>query len=206
MLAVAASRAVGAQSGAAAGIDSATAVAIGPIIDQARATKLPVELLYVKAREGQVRRVPVAAIASAVRALAQRLHSANDALAPSPSAEELRAGADAIKEGVPLETLRAMRKVGRDESLAVPIGVLTQLVLRGVPVEKASIQVVTLLQRGAGPKNFIALDESVRQDVLAGRRPDQSLDLRLKGIFPTLPQSATATDAGLTAATPKRPR
>jgi hypothetical protein len=196
----------GTAQGAPPGLDSATAAAIAPIVEQARATGLPVGVLYVKAREGQVRRAPLAAIESALRALVQRLHSANDALAPSPSQDELRAAADAIKEGVPVETLRAMRKAGGDGSLAVPLGVLTQLILRGVPVEKASMKVVDLLNRGGMPKNFIALDESVRQDVLAGRRPDESLDLRLKAIYPNLPQSATNSDVGLQAATPKRPR
>jgi hypothetical protein len=185
-------------------LDSATTAAIAPIVAQARANE--VNLLYVKAREGQVMRAPLAAITTAVRALADRLHSANDALAPSPSEQELRAAVDAIKAGVPAETLRAMRKAGRDESLAVPLGVLTQLVVSGVPVEKASMRVVDLLQRGAVPKNFIALNERVQQDVAAGRRPDEALDLRLKGITPTLPQSATATDAGIQSAVPKRPR
>jgi hypothetical protein len=190
-----------------AGLDSATAAAIAPIVEQARATGLQVGVLYAKAREGQVRRVPLGAITSAVRALVQRLHSANDALAPSPSQQELRAAADAIQAGVPVETLRAMRKAGGDGSLAVPLGVLTQLILRGVPVEKASMKVVDLLNRGAKPETFIVLDESVRQDVLAGRRPDESLDLRLKGIIPNLPQSQANSDAaGLQANTPKRPR
>lgn len=190
-----------------AGLDSATAAAIAPIVEQARATGLQVGVLYAKAREGQVRRVPLGAITSAVRSLVQRLHSANDALAPSPSQQELRAAADAIQQGVPVETLRAMRKAGGDGSLAVPLGVLTQLILRGVPVEKASMKVVDLMNRGAIPQTFIALDESVRQDVLAGRRPDESLDLRLKGIIPNLPQSQANSDAaGLQANTPKRPR
>jgi hypothetical protein len=134
------------------------------------------------------------------------LRSANDALAPSPSDVELRAAADAMHEGVPVETLRAMRRAGGDGSLAVPLGVLTQLVARGIPVEKASMQIVELLRRGAVPRNFIALDESVRQDVLGGKRPEESLDLRLKGIFPNLPQPGTNSDVGLQANTPKRPR
>jgi hypothetical protein len=192
--------------GAPVALDSATTAAIAPIVAQARANQLPVDLLYVKAREGQVRRAPLTAIAAAVRALADRLHIAHDALAPNPSDLELRAAVDAIKAGVPSESLRAMRKAARDESLAVPLGVLTQLVVSGVPVEKASMRLVDLLQRGAAPQNFIALNESVRQDVAAGRRPDESLDLRLKGITPNLPQSATATDAGLQSTTPRRPR
>jgi hypothetical protein len=198
--------AVASAQGAPVALDSATAAAIAPIVAQARPNQPMVDLLYVKAREGQVRRAPLAAVVSAVRALAERLHLANDALAPSPSGQELRAAADAIKAGVPVETLRAMRKAGKDESLAVPLGVLTELVVSGVPVEKASIRVVDLLQRGVAPQNFIALNERVQQDVLAGRRPDEALDLRLKAIAPTLPQSATATEAGIQSAIPKRPR
>lgn len=189
------------------GLDSATAAAIAPIVEEARAANLPVTPLYAKAREGQVQHVPVAKIEAVVRTLADRMRTANEALAPGASEQELHAAADAIKIGVPAATLREMRKAGGDASLAVPIGVLTQLIARGVPVERASVEVVALLQKGAVAKNFIALEESVRQDVLAGRRPDESLDLRLKGIIPNLPQSATADGAGLTnASTPRRPR
>jgi hypothetical protein len=192
------------------GLDSATAAAIAPIIEQARAARLPTAPLYAKAREGQVQHVPGPRIEAAVRMLADRMRAANEALAPDASEQELSAAAEAIKNGVGHETLVAMRKAGRDGSLAVPLGVLTSLILRGVPVEKASMQVVDLLQRGAVGRNFIALDESVRQDVLAGRRPDESLDLRLKGIIPNLPQSATAevgADGQTKAASaPKRPR
>jgi hypothetical protein len=188
------------------GLDSATAAAIAPIVEQARAANLPVALLYAKAREGQVQHVPLAKIEAVVRTLADRMRTANDALRPGASEQELHAAADAIKSGVPPETLSAMRKAGGDGSLAVPIGVLTQLIARGVPVERASMEVVALLQKGAVAKHFIALEESVRQDVLAGRRPDESLDLRLKGIIPNLPQSANADAAGLTTSSPRRPR
>ena len=191
---------------AAAGLDSATAAAIGPIIARARAANIPTAPLYAKAREGQVQHAPVQRIEAAVRSLATRMEAANAALAPNPSDQELSAAADAIKAGVPAETLRAMRKAGGDGSLAVPLGVLTQLIVRGVPVEKAAVQIVDLLQHGAVPNNFIALDESVRRDILAGRRPDESLDLRLKGIMSNLPQPATADGAGLQSAGPKRPR
>jgi hypothetical protein len=204
-LPAATSRRAEAQGARPADLDSATAAAIAPIVQQARSASLPVELLYAKAREGEVQRAPVARIEAAVRALAARMQTASEALAPNPTVQELAAAADALKVGVPRETLREMRRRGRDGSLAVPIGVLTQLVVRGVPVEKASVQVVDLLQRGAVPKHFIALDERVREDVLAGKRPDESLDLRLKGIIPNLPQQATAEALSATPGN-KRPR
>ena len=191
-------------------LDPAVDSAIAPLVAQTVAAGLPVDLLYAKAREGQVRRVSVERIEAAVRTLAQRLRIASDALAPNPTMQELRAGTDALARDVPEQTLRAMRKAGGDASLAVPLGVLTSLIARGVPVEKAAVEVVHLLQRGAVPRNFIALEERVRDDVLAGRRPDESLDLRLKGIMPNLPHPATAEAADLQstkggASAPRRP-
>ena len=196
--------ALGAQGPA--GLDSATLTAIAPVIERARAQRLPVDLLYARARQGQVGRLPAARIELAVRKLAERLETANDALAPNATVEELRGAADALLNGVPRETLREMRRAARDASLAVPLGVLTQLVARGVPVEQASVRVVDMLQRGASSTHFIALDARVREDVLAGKRPDESLDLRLKGIFPNLPQPATTTtDFIQSAGNKKRP-
>ncbi|HEX6054047.1 MAG TPA: hypothetical protein VFZ21_32475 [Gemmatimonadaceae bacterium] len=182
-----------------AALEPAIDSAIAPIVAQTVAAGLPADLLYAKAREGQVRRVPVSRIEATVRTLAQRLHVASDALAPNPTTQELRAATDALAHNVPEDVLREMRKAGGDGSLAVPLGVLTSLIARGATVEQATVKVVELLQRGAVPKNFIALEERVREDVLAGRRPDESLDLRMKGIIPNLPQSAAsaATADGL---------
>ena len=56
-----------------------------PIVEQARAAKLPTAPLYAKAREGQVQRVPVSRIEAAVRMLADRMRAAHEALAPDAS-------------------------------------------------------------------------------------------------------------------------
>ena len=188
------------------GLDSATAAAIAPIVQRTQAANLPVDLLYDKAREGQVQRVPTARIEAAVRAVAERINVANEALAPNATQEELRAATVALREGVPAETLRHLRQEGKNTSLAVPIGVLTQLIVRGVSVEQASVQIVNLVRRGARSEHFIALDTRVREDVLAGKRPDESLDLRLKGIIPNLPQQATADGAAIQANSPNKKR
>ena len=176
-------------------LDPAIDSVIAPIVARTVAAGLPADLLYAKAREGQVRRVPVDRIEATVRTLAQRIEVASAALAPNPSAQELRAGTDALAHNVPAGTLREMRKAAENNSLAVPLGVLTALIARGVSVEQATVKVVDLLQRGAVPRNFIALEARVTEDVLAGRPPGESLDLRMKGIIPNLPQSAVGEAA-----------
>ena len=187
-----------------ASLDPAIDSVIAPIVARTVAAGLPADLLYAKAREGQVRRVPVERIEATVRTLAQRIEVASAALAPNPSAQELRAATDALAHNVPAGTLRSMRKAAENNSLAVPLGVLTALIARGVSVEQATVKVVDLLQRGAVPRNFIVLEERVTEDVLAGRPPGESLDLRMKGIIPNLPQSAVgeaAADLQSTSAT-----
>lgn len=181
-----------AQQPARPSLEPAIDSVIAPIVARTVAAGLPADLLYAKAREGQVRRVPVDRIEATVRLLAQRIEIANRALEPNPSAQELRAATDALAHNVPEGTLRDMRKAAENNSLAVPLGVLTALIARGVPVDQATVKVVDLLQRGAMPRNFIALEERVTEDVLAGRPPGESFDLRLKGIIPNLPQSAVS--------------
>src|SRR6187401_2484151 len=53
VLTLASSRRAGAQEAKPADLDSATMAAIAPIVQQAGAANLPLELLYAKAREGQ---------------------------------------------------------------------------------------------------------------------------------------------------------
>src|SRR5918994_1919919 len=87
------------QGASTAGLDSATIAAIAPIIEQARAAGLPVDLLYAKARQGQVQRLPVVKIEAAVRVVAERIQIASEALAPSPTVQELSAAADVLQRG-----------------------------------------------------------------------------------------------------------
>ena len=154
-----------AQAAPSVALDSATTAAIAPIVAEARAKQLPVDLLYVKAREGQVMRAPL----TPSRPPCARWRT--DCTWPTMHSRRIRAIRSCVQPWMPSRRACRARRCGpcgrpaRDESLAVPLGVLTQLVVSGVPVEKASMRIVDLLQRGAAPKNFIALNESVRQDV-----------------------------------------
>ena len=199
-------RAVAQDSAAVAGLDQQTSGQVARILESARSRGLPIDPILSKVRFAVVVHAPPSKIVATAQAVATRLEAARAIVAPHGASGDIAAGEEALSFDVPRDVLRKVVQASPNHSVAVPIGVLTQLVVRGVPVERASMQIVDLLQRGAVARNFIALEESVRQDVLAGRRPDESLDLRLKGIIPNLPQSATADGAGLQAATPKKPR
>jgi hypothetical protein len=172
-------------------LDAATYRAVVQVIDGARSRALPIDPLVDRALEGAMKRAPGVRIRAAVSTLAQRLEVARNALAPSPSEADIAAGAAALSVGVPRETLRTIRSIQPDRPVAVPLGVLTELVARSVPVDRAATLVVQLLRRGATPTQLVALGEDVQRDIAAGIEPAAAFDLRTRGVASTLPGGTT---------------
>ena len=191
-------------------LDRETVTAVERVVDDARSRGLPTEPLVVKALEGAVKGAPGPRIVTAVRGLVDRLATAQGALAPGATPAELVAGADALAEQVPPNVLKQLREAQPDRSVAVALGVLTQLVSKKVPVDQASKHVISLLRRDPDQQSLIALSTNVQADIAAGISPDDALDLRSKGIQSTLPlPRATNTNAenlGGNAARDPRPR
>lgn len=167
----------------------------------ARAIGLPEGLLIAKANEGIAKRATPKRITDAVAALGKRLQVAREQLAPNPSEDEIAAGADALYVGVPARTLKKMRAAWPDRSLALPLGVLTELVAKGLPAERAAQVVTDLMTRGATNVQLYALAQSVQGDVAAGWAPEAALDLRARGVMSLLPPAPAASAF----ANPRRP-
>ena len=140
------------------------------IIDSARAAGLPTEPLLDKAREGVLKRAPGALIVTQVRKRAGQLGSAQTALFPATDAEIL-AGADAINWGVPQSTLREIRRVRSSSELTVPIGVLADLVGRGVQLDTASAVVIALARSDMRDNDMIRFRQVVERDIALGLLP-----------------------------------
>jgi hypothetical protein len=184
-------QAPGADQRLAKALDGETYAAVTRVITSAKAQALPVDPIVDKALEGAVKGAPPVRIRSAVVALADRMVVAKDALSPpNPSVAEIGAGAEALGKGVPRATLRTIRLAGGDRSVAVPLGVLTELVARGVSVRRASEQVVALVRSGASSQQLAALSDEVRKDVETGIDPGAALDIRTRGLLPLLPGSS----------------
>jgi hypothetical protein len=196
-LAVAAVAALVALSGVRAGAqqenrlagirDDATRNVVIEQLGVARERGVPLEPLLAKALEGVAKRASSASIRAAMDALQKRLRKANELLAPSATVDELSAGADALYVGVPGSTLKMMRKAAPQRSIAVELGVLTELVARNVPPKKASKMVLDLMARGATSAQLTALNNAVQNDVAAGLTPEAALDRHGRGIMSLLP-------------------
>ena len=190
-------------------LDVETRAVVLRTLDSARMRGLPMEPLMDKALEGATKRAPGPRIQAAVSSLLGRLEAARDALAPNPTPRDITAGADALAFGATREALKAMRAIRPNESVAVPLGVLTQLVASGVPIGRATRVVADLLRRGARDEQLIALNDDVRSYVAAGASPEVALDVRTRGLNAVLPLPGAAGVAdALTngaASAPKKP-
>jgi len=159
----------------------------------ARSIGLPEGLLIAKANEGIAKRATPKRITDAVAALGKRLQVARTQLAPNPSEDEIAAGADALYVGVPAPILKKMRAAWPNRSLALPLGVLTELVAKGLPADRAARTVTDLMTRGASNVQLYTLAQSVQGDVAAGWAPEAALDLRARGVMSLLPPAPAAS-------------
>jgi hypothetical protein len=170
-------------------IDPGTVPQLKAELDRAAKLGLNVTPLYAVARNGSLRAASTRAIRDAMRRVTDRLVTARDALNPVHGDAELAAGADAIQFGVPGQTLRELRAVRRTRSLVVPIGVLQELVVRGVPVKKAAATVVAFLRADATDVAIAAVGSDLPALIAQGLAPSVALDVRSKGVL-SLPQGA----------------
>jgi hypothetical protein len=157
---------------------------------------LPLEPLVAKALEGVEKDAPPARIEAAVRGMAGRLASAREALSPAVTDREVTAGADALATGVPVDVLRRLRALSPRRSTAVALGVLAQLVSRGVPVTQAATTVQRLVQGRAADHQLLAFEREVQRDLSTGIAAVTALELRTRPLIATLPVPAGAATAG----------
>lgn len=175
------------------------------ILDSTRAQGLPVAPIVAKAQYAAVMHAPADKILAAARAIAARLPIARAALAPRDNTADVIAGEGALSFGVSKETIRAIRQASAEPSIAVPLGVLTELVASHVPIDRASELVLALVKRGASSQQLAALQTNVAADVGFGVPPDQSLELRTKGLTAVLGGGAAGGSAPVNIAKPKNP-
>jgi hypothetical protein len=190
--------------------DREIALQLQHIVADAQSRGLPTEPIVAKAARGAMMKVPAARVIAAAQAVAARLEQARAVLAPSPIDADIMAGEDALSFGVSPNALKQIRAVSPRESVAVPVGVLTQLVVNRVSQQRATNIVIDLMRRGASSKQLVALGNDVNGDIALGGRPDNALDIRVRGLMPHLgPPGAGSSTSSSTigdAAAPSGPK
>jgi hypothetical protein len=175
--------------------DDATRDMVMSYIEAARKRGTPVEPLVAKAQQGVVYKADRKSIERAMERLEKNLRRSHDLLGARATVDEITAGADAIANGVPEKAIDELRRAARRRPIDVELGVLTELVAKGVPPTKAAEQVRELMARGATGAQLTDLSAAVQQDVALGVSPIAALELRGRGVMSLLPPPISAAAA-----------
>jgi hypothetical protein len=167
-------------------LSAPTRATLERLIDSARVAGLPVDPLYSKVREGVFRGADEPRVLAAVRRLTRDLADAYSALGDSAGAEEIAAGANALRAGVrPTDLSRLRESRGRrpNHPLTVALVVLADLATRGVPPAMAAASVNELVARNVSDGSLLSFRQNVERDLVGGRSAASALDARTKAMI-----------------------
>jgi hypothetical protein len=145
----------------------------GPVValaDSAERAGLPRAPLIDKALEGVSKGANAQRILAAVRVVATNLGAARQALGDKAPADEVTAGAAALRSGVASNELVHMRKALPGRTLTVPLSVLSALVVQGISVSDAS-QVVVAQAKHDNDERLLAVGQDAVRRLAAGVPP-----------------------------------
>jgi hypothetical protein len=188
------------------GADRETRAALAKIVADAAARGLPSEHIVSKVRFALVVHAPPARILETAQAVADRLETARAAIATDTLSADIAAGEEALSFKIPKDILARIHRAAPTRPIAVPIGLLTQLVANAVPADHAGEIVIRLVRGGATPKQFADLGNDVNSDVQRGAKGAESVDIRLRGLTPLLAPSATTNGDLLNSPAASAPR
>lgn len=168
---------------------------LAKIVASAEQKGLPIDPIIARVRYAVMMRVSAPRIVAAAHGVAARLEDARNALAPQPTAKDIIAGEDALGTGVSKNSLQEIRKVIPNRPVAVPLGVLSQLVASKVPEKTAAKYVTNLIKHRATDEQLATLGNEVEAEVKLGSRATAALELRMNHLNAVLGAPGANADA-----------
>jgi hypothetical protein len=147
---------------------------LSTLADEMATSGIPGEPLYVKALEGNAKRVPPGRLLPVVRAYAGRLGEARRAFGVGAPTPLLIAGADALQRGVPPETLRSLPSDRPRSPMAVMV--LADLLESGVPADRALAILREVMGQRARDDRMLDISARVRRLIRQGLTPQEAID------------------------------
>lgn len=176
--------------------DSITAVNLRTLLTEAAQQGLPTAPLVNRALEGAARKVHGSRILQVVRAHAAALASAREALGSSATEEELDAGATALRAGLDMQDLAAVRASRPSGTVVIPLMVLADIVIRGVPSETAREAVTSISRMPLSDDALKGLQVTVAKNAIRG--PTMAVDALRRYLRGTVPGSSSPPPAPAT--------
>ncbi len=153
-----------------------TVAQIESILVDAQAAGVPRGPLVDKALEGAAKGVPGDRVVAALSAYSGRLGQSRSLMGADRDAASVVAGADALRRGVPPQTVRTMARQHQGD-IAVPLVVMGDLVQAGVPADHAYQVVEGALARQHDPEEMLAIPGAVHRLMRQGQSPTQAADM-----------------------------
>ena len=186
-------------------LDAETFKGVSAVIVSMAEMGIPTQSLVSKALEGASKGASGERIVLAVRKLAGELVLARGALGVASTAAELDAGATALHIGVSPAQLERLRAVRPRQSLTIPLGMLADLVARGVPMDSAGAVVLALARTSMRDEDFIAFRRNVERDIALGAPPAAAASLRVNVTTRALEMSDLNSTPSPTPTAPRKP-
>lgn len=160
------------------------------VIDSAARAGLDTEPLIDKALEAQVkiaaargRRGSPEAIVRLVREYRNDMLRARAALGPQCTPQEVTAGANALRAGVPVRHLERLREVKKGQRFAIALGSLTSLVIKHRnAADTASAAIVNLVLASATDEQISAMAVDIESDIDHGMPVGAAIMARADGL------------------------
>lgn len=160
-------------------LDATTYKAVSALLDSARAEGIPTQPMVSKALEGASKGADGARIVAAVTRLGAELRVARQLLGPASTMAELDAGASALHSGVDPNVIARLRAARPRQPLTIPLGMLADLVARGVPADSASVAALALARSSMRDEDFVAFRRNVERDIALGAPPAAAASVRV---------------------------
>jgi hypothetical protein len=176
------------------------------LADAAGKRGLPPSAVLNKARVGIQAGFERQKILAVVRDQIDRLGTARDVLGGDAPLPDIEAGAVALSEGIPRSSLEDVRAARPRGSVAVALGVLTELTLQGATVEQATKAITGLMVKQATETQLLAFGDRVRADVSNKMKIQTSIQRHSSWMTAVLSSSASGSAFTLEALAPGDPR
>jgi hypothetical protein len=147
---------------------------LSTLADEMAASGIPGEPLYVKALEGNAKRVAPDRLVPAVRAYAGRLGEARRAFGADATTPLLVAGADALQRGVSPDALRGLPTDRPRSPMAVMV--LADLLESGVPADRALAILRDVMSQRGQDDRVLDISARVRRLIREGLTPQEAID------------------------------
>lgn len=148
---------------------------VSEILDRARRNGLPSRPLADRALEGAAKGVAGDRLVEGMEGRLANLRRSARALGPAADPASVKAGADALSQGLATGDLRRVGDVASGAERPAALTVVAELKTIGVPVGRALDAVGETLTRGGGASSLLTLGVRVRSATRRGLSPRQAL-------------------------------